>query len=341
MAIIANIKEFKSYIGGVQLNMDFLTWNPFIDDAIDGFIVPAIGADLVTVVSNVTVDSHAILIDLKKKIAKATAWYAYFKAIPQMTVITGDAGMTQPSNASQTVMPKWMMMELLKSTLKNAENAIEDVLNFIDKNIEAKTADGVYVLAAWIESDIYLESATCFIGSARELTESFPAAKNSRRLFYAIRGYIKQCQGDFIRSLLGAEFYKVLLIKNSEAEPEFSLQENEVLRLLRIALANAGFVKCLPFVGFSEDFRMVSTTDGFFNEDLADNNKLTAMKRVCEIERDRAAAQLKAYLNEKASSTVFAEYFSSEVYEKKEVVEQRGSRVEDRFRDTSKPFVIL
>lgn len=303
--LINRIEELKAILGGIQKTMAWGTWEPYVRQAEMKYIIPAVGADLhaeLTAVTQPTEDQRPLLDRLKA----ATAYFAYLEALPFLATSTGDAGLliNAPSNTSNT--PKWLFVTLSKDLASKSDFWLEDSLAWLETHAAA--------FPTWTESDAYTVSYGRLIASAGQLTRAFPSAKNSRRLFLDLRQYLVNSEEAYIPPILGEDFLASLLNKLVTVGYTFTPKEANVLRLVRVALANHAFAMALPFINLNTDFRYVSETDGIVNEDELDTPRINIIMRRCQDDRTAAVKELTDYLNAHASTLTFPEYFASDRY---------------------------
>lgn len=336
--LINDIKTLKSYLGGVQRNMEFLTWKPFVEQATEKWLLPAFGEELL---ADLAGDVTGVKAELKKKIQRALALYSHLVAIPQMTTVTGDAGILQPNPGNSTVITKWMFVNLVVTTTRSADDALEGALQYLDKKQNEKLEDGeTFLFAAWRSSEVFLAANKMFVRSATELTKYLPMSQNSRRMFLTMVPYLEAVERDVLPNFFGAGFIEAMR-ERIAGDEELTLIERVVLDNLRMILIYQALADSLVYLNLSEDFRVVTTTDGLTNEGMLDSQKATQIKLDCERAVEKHYNKLRDYLNGVASETVFPEYFESEFCLKLEKPQTAKERVAKRFEDKGRNFVIL
>ncbi|SFD46963.1 DUF6712 family protein [Spirosoma endophyticum] len=325
--LINDIAELKAQIGGVQKTMAWPTWEPAVRQSEMKYIIPAIGQEFYDELTAVTVPT-AQQKPLLDRLKAATAFFAYLENLPFLMVATGDAGMVVSSPANTQILTKWMFVATLKDVTSKADFWLEDSLQYLEKHASD--------FETWTASDAYTVSHGRLIPSASAWTAAYPPAQNSRRLFLQVRGYLQNAEDSFIRPILGADYFEALMAKLKTAGTTLTPKETNVVRLARIALANYGFSKALPYLNMNADFRIVSETDGIVNEDELDNVRLNVVLKECQEAAANTALQLTDYLNANASSLVFQEYFLSDRYRPPVSTKSAGFK-----NDSSNPFFVL
>lgn len=328
MTLIKDIVTLKQVLGGVQKNTNWITFEPFVRKAEYEQIVKSIGEDFYNeLVAYVGADSTVKA--LIERLRNAAGFYALGIATPQLVVGLGDSGATTNTQGGNTAIAKWMYVELRDSAIDQADSAMEDALQYLEKN-EA-------TFETWQGSEAYTISRNLFIHSATELTKYFPHTKNSRRMYLALRDYLIKQEEYFIRPLIGDEFFDYLKSKLVDANHVWSDAEKKVLELLKHALANKAFSDCLPFLNMNKDFRLVTETDGVRNEDPASQGRRDGIKAQCDDNAKLFSNKLKAYMDSVASGTVLPTYFASSAY----TVSKANKSYERKPIDRHKPYVSI
>lgn len=334
--LINDVKTLKQFLGGVQRNMDWSTWKPFVESAQETYILAAVGEGLLTDLES----EHATVLILKNKLQRTLANYAYLIAIPQLTVVTGDAGILQPSPKDTTVLTKWMSANLSQTTAKTADDNLELALQFLERNTDVKDDNQAYVFENWRNGDVFLKNRSSFISSATELTKYLPFVQNSRRLFLAMRGYFDRVTMDYLPDLVGETFISALKLRLLGSLP-LTPDEAKVFDYVRMVIVYKSLEEAITFLNISPDFRLITVTDGLQNEGMIDPKRANQIQLDAQNSYQRFGSKLVDFLNKTATATVFGDYFNSEFYpEPSEQKDARG-RFLNRFDDTSKNFVVL
>lgn len=335
--ILNNTKELKAHLGGVQKNMDWETWRVFVETAIDTYIVPSVGSELLAEIEGATEGMKA---ELLKKLQRATALYSYLIAIPQMTVVTGDAGIMQNVPTNGAVVTKWLHVNLTTTTAKSADDALEMALQFLEENVDKKDTSDAYVFAGYRGSSFFVEKEKLLIGGATELTKCIPFVNNSRRMYLRLKNYFGIAESDYLAGLIGDEFLQEL--KESKTLPVQFGAEEKALQYCRMVVAYRAFEAAIPYLNISEEMRLVSLTDGLSNENIIDTQRQTQLKLDCKMAYEKWGNKLVDFLNTTASEQLFGSYYASELYPKNEgEAKNARERFLSRFEDTNKNYVIL
>ncbi|RAJ94208.1 hypothetical protein LX87_04093 [Larkinella arboricola] len=326
--LINDILTFKAQVGGIQKTMNWPTWEPYIRGAEIRHIIPAIGEELYDELAAVTTPTpeQKKLLD---RLRPALAFFAYLDAIPYLVTATGDAGLVMNTPANTANITKWMYVTLVKDAAAKADQWFETALSWLEHHADQ--------FPTWTASPSYTVTRGRIIASATEWSRAFPAGRESRRLFLSVRNYLHNSEVDFLMPLLGPALYSGLITKLKTAPLTLFVQEAEVLRLSRLAIANHAFAEAIPFLNINEDFRIVSETDGIVNEDELETGRLNAILKDCKDKASAYAADLVKYLNTTASPTVLPDYYHYERYEAPNPSGPRGGFP----NDPANPYFVL
>ena len=311
--LIKDEAGLKAILGGVQSQITWETMAPFVKQAETEYILPAIGeafyTELVSYVgNNVTVTS---LID---RLSIASGYYALAIGAPQLIVSIGDAGAAINVQGGMQAMGKWVYVELRDSSLSKADRALEDALQYLEAHKDDEDG-GSSIFGTWTSSALFTITKELFISSATELTKYFPAARNSRRIYLALRDYIVRGMDDYIEPLISPEYYEVLKAKLADANATWDAKELTLLRYIRTALAHYAFAEGIAYLNLDKDFRLVSKTDGLENADALKPKDKNVLLLDCKEKMDKYSVKFRQHLDKYAEDGgLFAEYYASDVF---------------------------
>lgn len=304
--LIQNIDILKEALGGIQQTMNWRTWRPFVQQAEMLYIVPAIGQELYDELDQNT-NPDELTGTLLTWLRMAVAEYADLLGGMRLVLHTSDAGKQSPSASNMQAPGKWMIVAARKESINKADLALENALRYLETN-KAQ-------FATWRNSGSYTLSRELFISSATELTTFFPAARQSRRIYLALRDYLVKAEKFYLKPLIGDALYNNWKARLAANTPGWTPEETQALELLRFALAHRAFSESITFLNINEDWRLLSETDGISNEDVLSVQRRAEMRTECDAQRQEFHTRLVTYLTEQASATVFPDYFGSTLYQ--------------------------
>lgn len=310
--LIKDVSTYKETIGGVQQSLEWDTIKGIVRTAETLYIIPVLGDEFYEeLVAYMGIDTNILaLID---RLKQAVGYYTLALSVPQMVASMGDGGMAVNTQGSGQAVAKWMNVQLIDNSMGLADKALESAIQYLQK-YDSKKVEGIYVFKTWRDSNTYSTSKSLFISTATILTEHFPVAKGSHRVYISMLQYLKRAEKIFIQPLLGKAFFDDLKEKIADDETELSGEEETVIDLLRSALVHKAFSMGLPYLNFNADFQLVSETDGVKNQDPATRGKVDGMKVDCEDNAKIFGNKLKAYIDSVASANVLSAYFNSTTY---------------------------
>jgi len=304
--IIKDIDTLKAAIGGIQQTMQWKSWVSFVKQAEMLFIKPAIGEDLY---DELTALAYGTASEKQKGLLDwlyiSIGEYTDFLGGIRLIMQTSDAGKQVPSMNNMQAPSKWMYVTNRKESQLKADTALESALAYLEKNKA--------YFPAWAASDEYSLSYDLFISSATELTQYFPAAKKSRRLFLQMREYIRTAEVFWAPGVVGEELWEAWKTK-LETKAALTDQETNAWQLLRYAEAHYAISESVSFLNITEDWRLLSETDGTVNEEVLDTARRAELKAECLKKCEEYQNRLLRYLQKNASEIVFPEFFSSALY---------------------------
>ncbi len=307
--LIKDIVQLKAAYGGIQQTMNFTTWSPFINEAELFFIIPAIGEELyaqldILITNNTSLNAKQTRLVSFLRIA--LAGYADFLGWFRMTSSTGDAGkvVLTPPNTQPT--GKWYSAAGRKDAVNRADKALESALVYLEQNKDDFTT--------WKNSSACTLKDKEFISSASELTKYFPQVNKSRRVFLLLRDYLILAQ-NYLVQVIGKAQYNAWILKISNPAYTPTPKEEDAWLLVRALIARKAFSEAIPYLNISEDWRLISETDGIQNEEILPQSRRDELANKEEQNAVKYRNELIRFLQENASSSVFAEYFASGLYE--------------------------
>lgn len=303
--LIKNLDIFKAKIGGMQKDMYPKTWLPYVQAAEKRYILEEISEEFYDELVALTTPNPA-QIKLIDKLQEAVAYYAYMSSLISMSVSMGDAGIMQNTPANTQTMTKWQYVTLAKDARDKADSAMERALKWLHKNRSS--------FSTWTSSSEYKFSQALLISSPAELTNCLPFANDSYIFYKRLVKYIENSEKWFIAPAISKGFLKAIKIKAATANPTWSETEEEMLDLLRHAIAHHAFANSIPYLNINIDFRIVAETDGVVNENDLDIERKSSLKVMNEKLAETFVNKLLKHLNQYASANVYAEFFASGLY---------------------------
>ena len=301
--LINNTELLKAQLGGIQKSLDFKTIEPFVATAERRFIVSAIGKDFFAFLCTTSDTKYTTI---KALAIKASAWYAYFLALPHLRVVSGDLGVMMNQPARTSMAPKWAHVDLLASTSENADAALEDLLE------ELESISNNNAFPEWKNSEGFKQNRHLIIRNATQLTEVLPAVQNRRRTFMALRFYLKKSEDTIATAVCTEEVIEALKAKYVNTPDTLSAPEKKLLKLIGELIAPYSLYRAIPAL------RLKVEADGLYVQTIDDamkNQAPTTYPAVDELRKElfntfkEAEQALVKYLDATATESVFPKYY--------------------------------
>jgi hypothetical protein len=323
--LINDIIEFKKYYGGIQRTMSWSTFESFVREAELFYIIPFISEEFYEEIIGVETPNakQTKVLDFLKIAAAA---YADFSGYLRLSNTTGDMGKAVASPQHMQAVSKWGTAAGRVDARNRGDRALEMALKYLEKN----AAD----FGTWKSSDAYSLRPDLLVGSAVVLTKFFPHANDSVRMYLGLRKYLEQTQ-ELVPELLGDNFWIVL--KAKFIPDTLGGLETSFLNKVRNWMTHKAIADALPYLNISEDWRLISESDGIQNEDMLPRERRQELALVVSDKVKGLYTVVVNFLQENASATVFPEYFNSELYSSR-VIDKTGGRFKN---DKSKTFGVL
>lgn len=307
--LIKDIADLKSVYGGIQTTMQWPTWKPFVNEAELVYIIPAIGEELYAELNQLVMAGTALntkqtrVVELLKiSIAAYADFFGWFR----ISASTGDAGKVMHVPEHSQAPAKWFTAAGRRDAQNRGDKFLEQALIYLEKNVS--------YFSTWRDSSACTLFDNQFISSASELTKSFPQAKQNRRVFLQLKEYILTAQ-DFLKQVVGQAQYDTWLLKISDKNATFTDIEQDALLLVRALIARKAFAEAIPYLNISEDWRLISETDGVTNEEILPQARRDELASLEEQNAEKYKNELIRFLQANASTTVFAPYFNTPLYQ--------------------------
>jgi hypothetical protein len=297
MALITDIATARQYV-----KVNFTNGESSLADmsAADArFLVPVLGQTLYnTLLSSLTNPTYATLIDLCRK---AVAPLAYWMDLPNMQTQITDRGVGTFTSNNMDSAHRWEFEQLRESLAEKGCWALEQLLQHLYDNATTYT---------WTPADEY---KLIFL-TGKEFYKYFPVFQ-PYRTFETLRQQVRQVEDNYVRVLIGDDFFEEL---RDKANP--SAAEKKAIAAMKKAVANLTIKKALEVlpIKISEYGLTVMLSRNpdrtMQGEENAPTPQLSLMYKSVERDGETYLLKLKNYLDATASVSVFTNYFNSDFY---------------------------
>ncbi|MFC4230569.1 DUF6712 family protein [Parasediminibacterium paludis] len=297
MPLITTIEQFKSY---VKLNYTSTSSATLPNMAIadETFLWPVLGEEFYTTMLTSTDANYN---RLKELCRRAVAPLAMMKDLPNRQVKIGDTGLHMVSTENSMPATRWAYKELETSLANDGAKALEAVWEYLIANAAT---------LAWANPQPYRTLFT----SGKDFAYYFHLYQ-PHRLFAALLPVITEVEEHILYVAIGKDFAIELRDKTNPTDAEkralmlakhavASLAISNACKKLSVNIGVNGFT---VLMGDSGDMDFRGRNDSSYTEKQA-------LQLQCDTDGNAWLSQLKAYLNETASNSVFTTYFNSSLY---------------------------
>lgn len=309
LLLYANIASFLTYTD-INSGVRFESVKPSIIHATTKYIIPAIGEHYYTYLTELDnpTDKESTLLDMLRRALGSFTLYEYsFITEVQLS----DKGMRRGHDDSLPGAFKYQVQEYRKTVIERAFMQLDEALAFLESMAKDNEAD------EWVDSDFFKEYTDLFIKNGNDFKRVLNQCQFPRRFYVLLRSWIKNVQVLSIRKLITPELYDALMEKNQEADPDFSVEEKELLFRLNSCIAHfavargaAAIISAMDENGIHVLANSSESTNAAGKRSAAPNSVLN---HVIESYNKTAQDWLDAaieYLDEKATASVFPEWFA-------------------------------
>lgn len=284
--LFSTVDEIKEYLP-VSVSFEFNDIKPFIKQAEDNFIIPAISQEqydaLITALSGTPTPAETELIDL---VRAPLAAYAYLYYIPWGQVQISGAGIQIASTDQMKTAFQWQIDDLEGSARKAGYYGIDKVLEFLDGK------ESIY--AAWSGSSAYTDFKSFYVFSTRTLNDIYPLIGNSRQNFIKLMPSMLRMEEFKIIPLISDDFNTELKAKVKAGSA--SAQEKKAIKYIQHSIAFLAVADALSELSVEIDERgilMFNNTGG----SATLKTKQPATDTIISKLESRAAANGETYLS--------------------------------------------
>lgn len=244
-------EELKAIIGFIQASIDFDNMQTYIKFA-ENDIKKIIGASVYNLAEQHYLSNNfgaadsegsssgsglnrgnELLNTLVEKIQIPIAFYAYISYAPSNDLTHSDKGRQILVSENEKPAFEWMVQRDEENILSMAYKATDDLLDFLMEEME--------YFPEWTGSQNYIDARALFVNRAEDFDKIFPIDK-SRRMFFILIPFIRECERKFLRPILGESAFnalKVAIRENDLTENQETLLEYVNVPLVLYTMATA------------------------------------------------------------------------------------------------------
>lgn len=241
--------EFKAFYPAINENMAWDTLEPFIQEAEDLEIIPAIGLSFYNVL-NTEYQATDEIADATKAhtfrlLRTALAHYAIYIGLPKLNVRIGDTGTNESNVDAVSPIRQWVYNVNRWETARTAFRYMDMALAHMESQVIANNTD----YDTFANDDAYTESKELLIPNAQSF-QRYYNLQTSRRSYTVLRPYIRKAEQIHLLPLLGPLLDE---IKTQHTNNSLSSANADMLGLIRPLLAEHTIGLAVPDLNFVND----------------------------------------------------------------------------------------
>lgn len=300
MLLLKTTAELKANFSRLQKSATFETFESYISDAQDKYLVPLIGQESVDALAtwyqaytNGTTEQDNKNKLLLAKVQKALTFYTLFEASISMLLDFGDAGIQEKSNDKTNPARIPIVNTQREQFANNADMAAEALLSFIEIN----RAD----YAFWNDSEFRNENIRLFIESGLRLNR-YIRMTEPRRFYLNIQPHLTRVEETDVQEILGQTLYE--LVKGQMEDGTETAETLALIKLIRPFVAFKAVAAALPemVINITSSGMKVSTaSDTMQPQAAADKDQMSVLLQRYNSMANTYESALKKFLNENAA----------------------------------------
>jgi hypothetical protein len=284
--------DFKTFCPAINRNTDWSTVEPFITEAEDFFIIPAIGEDFYLELDGEYQATGEIADATLSKIFRylkfALANFTSYLALMRLNMRFGDAGAHETNTADIAPVRQWVFNGNRYELSKTAYNYLDKALSVM----ESEALDGNADLDSFKNSAAWTVSRELLIPNAATF-QKYYNINSSRRAFVQLRPYIQKAEELYLKGVL-CELFP--LLKAAHTGGDFtggSAPLEALLEPARRLLAEQTLLQAIPDLNFVKAAEGWMITDNSFEaKPQADHRSHSVQQLITRAEQNAAAYEI-------------------------------------------------
>lgn len=257
--IIDNTVDIKEFIS-VNVNIDFSTLSPYVDNALVEFLQePWLGDDIVDDIETNVATATGVYPKLVKLTQRCLTYFSILKALPFLEVNIGDDGITRPHGENMATAYRGQIERIETQLKTDAYNALERLLAYLEKDKVG--------YPMWTDAPGYIEFSNYFFKDSKEFSYHYTLV-HGRLTYKSLLQSMRYVTEFNIKAEIGADQLADFFSKKNDSNntPEYV----QAYEYLKPAIANLTVAQALI------DGWVTYTSKGVhFNEDTEDTKKQT------------------------------------------------------------------
>lgn len=244
--------DFVTFYPSVNRELPMRDVVPFIKNATRNYLIYVIGKAMYDAIYTDRASTDEIKAEVVELAKQAIAWFTVFMALPHLNIVIASSGVKQSSGEGTQNVSQWSFKQARWSALINGEKALEQLLNYMEKN-KAETW-----FNPWTSSAEYGLTVSDYFKKVTDFATLINKSE-SWRLFKALMPEIRKAEG-VVKKSVGKRTYDDLLAKQTSGTDK----EKELIRMIKIWIAYEAFQRSIP------SLRLYIDGNGIYNMQSTD-----------------------------------------------------------------------
>jgi hypothetical protein len=310
MTLINSNSTLQSVLTGIDVNAGFdKTYQPYLSDAQELYVLPVIGQEIITVLEGGSLDSEQT--KALGYLQKALANYMVYEMADLSTVKVGAHGFQEAIGENQTQVRQWVLFNSKQKALHKADQFLDAALAYMEANKAS--------FSEWTGSDSYTEFKTLLLPTT-DVMHQYVSINKSRRTFQKLRPHLEAVEQSHISPALGKSLFDK--IKADHLAGTLATPYAELLPMVQKAIAHLSMAEgavSLPLNFEASGIKVVSTSDGIKAKAETHEKQLNTFITQQQTKGLEALAVLKQYLIDNTAD--FTEFTETEAENNKPELE--------------------
>ena len=307
MALITTTAQLRTYIP-INVSFVFSEIQPFIEPVEQEFIVPIIGQAQLTTLTGIGTPTGTNLA-LIQKLRKAISFLSVLKWIPFGNLVINSGGFGVTGTSNQQIASQWRVDNLEETCRREGYNALEQILEYL-WSVDTGT------FTDWDASDEKLNHRSTLFLTSKDFTKYYNI-DNSYDFFCTIKPGINEVQQQYLKPILGDDFFDQIM--DQIADDSVSANNAVILTMAKRAAAPLAIYESVASLGIKLDRWGITTLETSDQDTTvvrkpAQKERLSYALNKAGADGKKHLGNLRAYLNNNASDTVYPLYYASDLY---------------------------
>ncbi len=307
--LITTTEQIREFVP-VASSFKFDEIEPQINDVEQEYIIPIIGQaqfDTLVALGGPTGTN----LELIKRCRNALAKLAVMKWIPFGNINVQSGGFSVKATDTAQIASQWRVDKLEEDMRREGWNALHRILTYLWSQPEGIFDD-------WDASDEKVEHRNWLIYSVDDFNKYY-FIQNSYELFCRIKPGQREVMNQYILPILGQDLYDQVL--DQVVSGTLTADNNALMEYIRRATAPLTIYESVASMGIDLSHWGITTLENADNGDNtairkpASPDRLSFALRKAGTDGRKHLGALRAFLNNNASSTKYALYYDSDLYQ--------------------------